>query len=856
MLRTKKAKFLSLLVTIGMLASMFIMPLSASAATPVYPVITHTVPTDPILIQVANNGTVFNTFPAAANSSPSYPTLVFIVTSATGATVSATDFTPSLAIMDPTFQYPNTTSITSAVGTYDAQSGVYSGGTVFYAKSADTANVGTNYYYKVVAFSPASANAALTSITDITNLANPINGIVAGGVSTAAGTVTVIPTATLLASKTSIPQTAIVKTDPNSTVTVWTDAACATAAPANLVAGVYYIKVIAQDGTTIKYWKLTISNATSTDTKLIINPKNAVVSGNNSSVSNLGSVSAATNYVALPTGSYTISNLNGELYSINSTSEVITSSSTVLTPFSTGIAGTPDPLATFSKTITTGDKLTITVVVTAADTTTTATHVIVYRVYDKGISGVGSGMPSGTISDPAQYTNVTAGFTPETNAHTINLSLPVGTSTIASLSSAFNYYGTSIDFSSALTAGVYDTTKIITSLTVPQDGVTIYSRVRTNALVDPDGNVLTATYIYYKLVFARTADANIIVKVVAGSTATVTDNALALVSINNTDTTVGSVYGGKFDTSIASGDPGYLGLNDSTHPFTINLTVNAPSKLRAILANLAYTTAGSSVNPTYTNLIAGVDPYLAFGTGTTINATVTTEAAVTKYFTIIVSVVSTNKNAVIASIDTALGASTIVAGNLDPTTPSTLTITAPTTITAINSSAFTAADFGTFRLFANAADVTDNTKAVSSVAVASATNSATAYASVTSGNGLVVRYFAIVVNKVDAATKYQVTTPGFVTQGTNQVATVTIDRAVAAKLAAPKLFVSYTLSDGSMVFQTLDIAMSNSTATAQIVCGVGITSIQAFVVDGLVDWSVGTPAKKSTQFLDLTVPVI
>lgn len=106
------------------------------------------------------------------------------------------------------------------------------------------------------------------------------------------------------------------------------------------------------------------------------------------------------------------------------------------------------------------------------------------------------------------------------------------------------------------------------------------------------------------------------------------------------------------------------------------------------------------------------------------------------------------------------------------------------------------------------------------------------------------------------AASYQLTAPAaFVKSGSNYVATVTINRGAAQKLADPKLYVVYTIQNGTKQFQTyqcLDVSATD-TATKDIVVSAGFSKVMTFLVDGNVDWSTGLPNMKSNA-LTITIP--
>lgn len=809
MVHSSKKKILSLLLSLCMIVSMISVPMMASATSdPVYPVVTSNKRTS---YQVVSPD--FFTFPAAAGSSATNPTTVDIITATPGQQVNPADFTPNLVVMDSTFTYTLSTTINSTVGTQNAD-GSYSGGTTFYAKVPDPGISGTYYYYKVVAISPNSTDAKLGGINDSTDLSANVTSQTGSTDSGAPATISL----SLKSGKSSFPQSAITTDDSNASMAVYTDSGFSSSTSSALTAGTYYLKITAQDGTTINYFKLIVSAAASSDASLAINEKNAIVSGTNSATNSGICSSSKTIYVNLAAGTYIISNLNNELF--NSSDSRI---GTVTTKYDTDTAVNG---ATFSKQITTGDTYTVTIPVTAADTTTTATYTVIYKVFQAyGIYTTGSGLPSGATCPLTQFTNDSTTVTGATNTSyssatpiELDIGMPIGVKTISSLAAAFSYTGYSIDFASNS-----DFSTIISSETVSTTQATIYARVKETS----NGS----SYVYYKIVITPSLDTDVAITQTSGSAATVADG--------SGNTIQSSTYNGKITGVTAT----------QGSPFAITVTVNAPAKLKDILASLTFSTANVVIAPTYTNLFSGTNPYLTFGESATVTTTATSEDTTTHYYTITTKVVSTSNKAEIASIASTLGTATIVAGNLDPSTPSVQEITAPTTVTAINASAFTAADYGTFKLYANATDMANQANSVSYVSIPSTTNSAVAYATVTSGNTSVTKYYEIVVNKTDTTKQYALSAPAtFTKSGSNFVATVTVDRATAAKLTNPKLYVVYTLADGkTQTYQTLDLSSSDTTVSKDIVVGAGFKSVMAFVVNGTVDWSQGLPDNQSNM---------
>ena len=230
------------------------------------------------------------------------------------------------------------------------------------------------------------------------------------------------------------------------------------------------------------------------------------------------------------------------------------------------------------------------------------------------------------------------------------------------------------------------------------------------------------------------------------------------------------------------------------------------------------------------------------------------QVATTKQIQDLIDAVNANvQSATITGVTGGTVVGTIPTGSNDPAYVPTLTVSIPTTVTSISSASFTA--FGASKVSLYTAS--DFTGLVDATGFAIASNSSVLYAKVVSGDGISTKFFKVILNVVDTTTKYQIAAPGFVKAGTNEVATVTIDRATAASLSAPKLFVIYTLADGvTTVYQTLEITLSDTTATAQIVCGAGFSHIQAIVINGNVDWAAGIPLKKSQQVINLDVPAL
>lgn len=128
-------------------------------------------------------------------------------------------------------------------------------------------------------------------------------------------------------------------------------------------------------------------------------------------------------------------------------------------------------------------------------------------------------------------------------------------------------------------------------------------------------------------------------------------------------------------------------------------------------------------------------------------------------------------------------------------------------------------------------------------------NTATLYLSATNAATGTVKYYQLNLDKVDSTAQYKLSAPAtFTKKGANYIATVTIDRQQAEKLADPKLYVVYTIKSGTKQFQTyqcIDISSSDTTTTKDIIVSNGFVGAEMFLVDGEVDWSQGFPDPQS-----------
>jgi len=189
-------------------------------------------------------------------------------------------------------------------------------------------------------------------------------------------------------------------------------------------------------------------------------------------------------------------------------------------------------------------------------------------------------------------------------------------------------------------------------------------------------------------------------------------------------------------------------------------------------------------------------------------------------------------------------------GSIDFHYTPTVTISVPMTTTIIKPSDIIAQNSEVVSLYTT--DDFSNANKVSNSGIAINCNSLTLYAKVVNSDNLVIRYYKIIFNVVNAAKKYAISNTNFTKVGSNFAATVIIDRGQATSLMNSKLLLIYTLADGeTQVFLSQNALIGAN----EVVVGVGVLNVMAVLVDGNVDWSTGSPIAKSA-FITITVPVI
>jgi hypothetical protein len=830
MVYSKKKKLASFLLSLCIIGSTFAMPMVASAVSTSFPQYTGS----QSIAQVDSKD--FKTFPDATSSSKDKPTTVFLETtsgttiinsSTLGAYDSATTkYDTALTFYDSTFTTVSTlTSLTAKVGSItDVTTGAYTGGQTYYLTAPDGA---ATYYYKLVVIHPVASDAnAITGITDATNLSASVTP--APGGADAANSVAV--SVTLASAKTAFAASGIA-ISPNATVAIY-DASNNAFTAATIPAGTYSVVVTSESGKNA-YYTLTVNPASatpakSTDNKIKLTLKESIVSGDNSSVTDptAAVASGAKFNVTLPAGTYLVANTNSNLFTLDDSKATVTSVKTIL---NTDAAQT-DPA--FSQTIKTGNTYKVTITVTAEDTTKVATYEIDYTVYtDVNIYSIGAGLPTGSTldNDPvAQNTDSTiakdASDTTGINAYrAINVTLPLATSSVT-LANAFTFVGnaSSVTYSTDPTFKTGTVTSVAFTAAVPT--VTVYARVNNGA-----SPAASTDYNYYTITFTRTVDTKVLITPVAGTTATITNDAD---KTNITDIT----NKGKFDASSVT---------------TIDISVPTPGYLNDIIKNaIQYSTDSSAATATQSNL---VNPYLKLSDTSTITVDMFAEDGSKHSVTLNVSVTPNTTDATITSISTGTVVGAIPTGSVDVNFTPTVCVNIGTTVTSINATDFAAANLGTVKLYTTVANVNSGTN-VTTCAIPAGQNTTTLIAAVTSADTKTTKYITVEFDTVATSAKYTVTAPTtFTKSGDNYVATVTVNRGQAAKLANPKLYVVYNLTNGEQTYQTIDLNSSDTT-TKDIVVGSGFKSAFVVVVDGTVDWSLGMPTFKSSNAPTIIVP--
>lgn len=177
-------------------------------------------------------------------------------------------------------------------------------------------------------------------------------------------------------------------------------------------------------------------------------------------------------------------------------------------------------------------------------------------------------------------------------------------------------------------------------------------------------------------------------------------------------------------------------------------------------------------------------------------------------------------------------------------------VTLDTTVAAIKASDFAAADNGTVKLYTDSAYANEVTADGFTVAA----NNFKLYAKVISADGTATKYLNFNFNVVDAAAQYKISAPdAFTKVGSKYEATVSVDRDKAAKLDDARLYVVFTAADGiTQQYMTMKLDPSDTTASLKIAISAGYKSVNAYVVNGDVDWSTGDPIAKS-DFVTINV---
>jgi hypothetical protein len=751
--------------------------------------------------------------------------------------------------MDSSFVYliNQPTNFVAAVG-HLGDSGVPVGGNAYYVKTSDAS--GSASYYELVFIRPATTAALITGVSDTTTPANivsakeTLNGVAKttfvqsavasfDNLTTAdiaatvplikvvlASTQTGTTSTPLLIASIAVTGTITSMVDSTTPATNYATTGISSGETANVI-------VTAEDGSTTAAYQIQVVKQSSETglTTLVTGVRAGATPA--ALIAPMGVYGAKTgstdltkptlvnyNYAA---GTYTISNAASALFTLVNTDST-------LALWTDGFNGSAPLSNIFSATLSAGQTYTIYAKVTATDGSfgyykfafVDSTANSIYAVGASLATATGATLPAVGGSTKTSPTVINFTVPGTVGSITITSDLLVGTGTLT-------WYDDS-NFSSAT----------VTPATLTFDATTsTFTKYIKSVDIGTGGSTT-----YFKVTFTRTTATTVSAKVLDGATI---------------GATIRDVNG-----AIVAKDSSIIGGTSSAAPAVVYVIYAAENNLTdGITAALQFNSGLNPVTASYDK----TNTFVPAGKTVVVNATATAESGAKSYFQINFHV----KDATNADLVGILGATTTdsLVGTTDKAfiTSSIVHFTVPATATTISESSILNIDgYTSTLLYTDAACTNEIGTAGEAIGAKTATlsNSTTLYAAIINGTTpTTTKFYTLVFNKVDTATKYTTATSDFVKIGTNEVANVTVDRVAATKLAAPKLFVIYTLADGiTMIYQTLDLTVSDTTATTKIVCSAtGIKSIQAFVVDGTVDWSLGTPIKKSNGFIDLVVPV-
>lgn len=822
MVYSSKKKILSILLSLCLIGSMFSIPMMASAATaaasPIFSVFGAAVNT--------TNGTV--PVGSTVSTNPTVVTVIFQngYTQVPSGALSAAPGT-TLKYYDPSFNYAIAVpdNFNAAIGQVNTsgnpvdmstppQPFANNAANVSFVKVTSNSDSSVVSYYEFVCIRNPSTSSAITGVSDGNNIISGVSATLNG----ASVSFPVQSQAVNYTDSTKVPVISVTLKTGNSalpsgdikingaSVTDGTGAAL----PASLGTSntPYNIEVKSETGSITCYQLKVVALSNTVGINVL---QTGVIGVSGSKVNFSGSTPAVSTDPSNPTivnvplsaGYYSITNINNMLIAP-------LDSATQVALFSDKINGTALPTS-FSTTISTGNIFNIYVVTTSTD----GSH-----GYFRVIFGV--------FADNQIYT---------LNDASASASLPIAGSTVASSPAPIT-----VIMSSA--SGQFDLSKI----GYTGSGIAYFQDIN---YATPQGNLVTAQAGKVETVYARLTGYNgasyyfaIYISRSAASNVYVTEKSTVPTQLSS----VKDVNGVNIPAS------GLVGSNDVNNPTVVNITYNSAILLDdalfyAIQYNINSTT---TTTPTYNQF---TNPFITGGQSFSETATATAENGSQSYFLIRVYVAATTDseiNGIGISGSSLIGANAFPNGSSDSAYMPTVTISVPTATNVIKAANILVTNLGSAKLYTSK-NFDSSTLVDATNGIGFSGNTMELYVQVLSQSGT-SRYYDIVFDKTDATQQYALTGPSaFTQQGSNYVATVTVSRNLAAKLANPKLYVVYTLAGGkTQIYQTLDLASSDTSVTKDIVVGKGIASVQAFVVNGTVDWSKGTPDNMS---LPITITV-
>lgn len=823
MVHSSKKKILSILLSLCMIGSMFTLPMMANASS-LKP--GDVIPTFHTQGGVINNAT--ESVPAGAAAKADTSPFAVVYNTAT-TTIPYSSLVPASGTYLTFYSDNNFTSTTNPgstfgvdVGTVEGDGSV-TGGTTYYftiSDSNDNSIISYNAFTLLRVKSTAKAliesdpNSVVASYSVASTYTSP---------DTASFADASLPTINLVLKSTAsnFPIANFSKST-NATLNFYTNSDGTGAADDPLVAGTYYVKVTAEDGTAA-YSKLVVSVQTiaSTDTSLKVTMDNAIAYSTTSlATAQLPADQAyASGTSANPTvltaylqaGTYSVTNVSDALLAANTNGEAVSL-------YSDSFGGT-SLSSTFSTTLNSGDTFSIYAVTTAVDTSKKGYFEIIYKVYpDNGITSAKT-LPNGSSVSSIPLTPSTSSSAPSV----INVNLKAGTASV-DLTNAFNSFG-AIEYNTKVS---FDVVSDVTGNNAFATGVgttTVYARIKTTAWTADK-----PVYYFYQINFIRPAV-----------------SAVNVISNGGTDYSVTNSVGANID-SLA-------GSTDSANPTVVNIVSNGSGSVNAIIAAAVHFDGSNYATDTFIN------PVLTSKQSFTVNVTETSDNGTVYNFRLNVSVADTSIATIsgtgiaVSGASIVGGAASVPVGSVDPNYLPTVTIQVPSTYTAIKAADFVVPNLGTLKLFASQADLAgywntgDTSKVVGADGIAISNESTTVYAAVLSQDGSIKCMYQVVIDTVNTAAKYKVLSAGFTATGANYIANISIDRNTAAKLTNPKLYVVYTFQVNGQQFQTFetkDLTNTDTSTSAQLVVSKnGFVSATIYVVDGSVNWGVSAPAIKS-----------